>query len=393
MAAVELPKNSTFQEDIQLLTASLEAENKLGFYNEDSRRVAASVTKILNAITCASYFDNHYASITYNDITAGSTRTNSAYYSEDKMLFMGDELTTEDALHLMLLESDNTMANLLARVFGTKLGKLPSDLFRESIDNGIRLGTNPVSVDTTKAWLALGNGIAFIDCKNYDYSVVRKPKNTKGQEPSYGFIINRVWGNVVAQEWHSLNERGCVYHRAGNSYGWYGEDDDAKAGLWYQSLDTTTSVKVANGGTGLTSVAAGNFLVGSDNPDTNTLALVEKTPAEVAQMIGIVPGAEAALKLSRHTVDVSTSIEAFAESCEVGLTYFTTNADTPGLPSANYIYGTGMVMKRSDDFIYVELHSFNTSVYRCLCLSLHRRLPNWFVVLAQRVLYPARCGY
>lgn len=58
---------------------------------------------------------------------------------------------------------------------------------------------------------------------------------------------------------------------------------------------------------------------------------------------------------------VTGSVLDFALSCPEGLTNFVTSTDTTDLPtwSNNYCYGTGLVMKRTNAFCYVELHPYN----------------------------------
>lgn len=104
MAAAKLTSDGSFEDDIKALSNGK-------FYNENEVRVAASIAKILNAIVCAGQFDNHYCTVTTNDLVGGSGLT----------LEIGDKFTTYDALHIMMLLSDNTMATLLARDFGKRL--------------------------------------------------------------------------------------------------------------------------------------------------------------------------------------------------------------------------------------------------------------------------------
>lgn len=103
MAAVKLTKNGTFEDDIAMLDNGI-------YHNGDKVIVAASVIKMLVAITAVSRMSNQYASVNKDDLVGGSC--------VETLAVAGTVVTTFDALHIMLLASDNNMATLLARVYG-----------------------------------------------------------------------------------------------------------------------------------------------------------------------------------------------------------------------------------------------------------------------------------
>lgn len=86
----------------------------------------------------------------------------------------------------------------------------------------IRLGTNPVNGnDTPRAWLALGNGVAFINGGG----------NVTDQPNLYGIIASYcAAGFEIFQIWHS-QPTGVIYYRASN-------DADAWTMSWKQLIDT-----------------------------------------------------------------------------------------------------------------------------------------------------------
>ena len=75
------------------------------------------------------------------------------------------------------------------------------------------IGANPVTLDTDTpaTWKALGTGIAYINANG----VINSQPNT------YGFIENRVHGDIISQTWHSMNGYSDVLVRSGNADGWY----------------------------------------------------------------------------------------------------------------------------------------------------------------------------
>lgn len=87
------------------------------------------------------------------------------------------------------------------------------------------IGTNPIasiSEDTPEKWKELGTGIAYI-------SVAGLLNN---QPYTYGFIENRVSGNLVSQTFYSMSGSSTVWHRSGNSSGWY-----SGSANWVKNLD------------------------------------------------------------------------------------------------------------------------------------------------------------
>lgn len=139
----------------------------------------------------------------------------------------GDIISTEDALYIMLLISDNSLATMLARDFGSKL------IFD-------RIGKNPISEDTPSAWIAFGSGTIYID--NTD-TVVNRPINFRNNNipAAFGLVTSNVYGDLVTQEWRSMNSTNLVYHRAGSiNDGWYVKDENNK-GKWVQVLDENYS--------------------------------------------------------------------------------------------------------------------------------------------------------
>lgn len=103
MAVSKLTKGC-FDDDIAAL------ENGI-YYTGDVVHVAASTSKIVNALVTTRYMSNHKCSVNYDDLVGGSGIT----------FAVGDEISTIDAMNLMLAVSDNTMATMLARVYGTRM--------------------------------------------------------------------------------------------------------------------------------------------------------------------------------------------------------------------------------------------------------------------------------
>lgn len=196
------------------------------YYNKDYIRPALSVSKILTAIVATSMLDNHYCSINSNDIVGGSGLD---WYN-------GDKISMVDAMHIMLLCSDNTMATLLARDCGQRLDKK-------------YLGNNPVFEDTPKNWIAVGSGHCYVNASD---TVVTRPINENGVTTTAGVVINNVCGEFLVQEWHTPNNINRIYYRSGGlSSGWYDG-----VGAWVQSYNSNNTVPIINGGTGATTAAA-----------------------------------------------------------------------------------------------------------------------------------------
>lgn len=104
MGAVKLTSNGTLAEDMDCLSSGI-------FYNENEIRFAASATKIMTAIVVSSQLDNHLCSVVSDDIIGGSGHD----------FVVGDVISTNDAFYMMMLLSDNTMANMLARDCGKRM--------------------------------------------------------------------------------------------------------------------------------------------------------------------------------------------------------------------------------------------------------------------------------
>lgn len=126
MAGVILTDDGTFEQDIQQLEIG-----KRMYYNKDIVRFAASTTKIMTAIVLSSYLDNHFCSVVNDDIIGGSGHA----------FVAGDTISTNDALYMMLLISDNTMANMLARDCGRRM----SGVTKEWVTNEIASVSGTVS--------------------------------------------------------------------------------------------------------------------------------------------------------------------------------------------------------------------------------------------------------
>ena len=106
MAVAKLT-SGCFDDDIAAL------EN--GIYDTgDVIHAAASTSKIMNALLVTRYMSNHKCSVNYDDLVGGSGIT----------FAVGDEISTTDAMNLMLAVSDNAMATMLARVCGTRMAEL-----------------------------------------------------------------------------------------------------------------------------------------------------------------------------------------------------------------------------------------------------------------------------
>ena len=111
MAAAKLTENGSFEDDIEMLSNGV-------FFNENQTRVSASVVKVLAGIVVVSCLNNQYVSINVDDLVGGSAFRD----ANNNLVFpAGTVTTTYDALHIMLMISDNHMATLLARVYGRNL--------------------------------------------------------------------------------------------------------------------------------------------------------------------------------------------------------------------------------------------------------------------------------
>lgn len=84
--------------------------------NADTQVMPASITKLLTAVITVEYVATLQQSVMVkdSDLVGGSGQ---AFYE-------GDVVTIEQALHCMLLESSNTMANTVARVIGHEIKRL-----------------------------------------------------------------------------------------------------------------------------------------------------------------------------------------------------------------------------------------------------------------------------
>ena len=120
MMGVILTDDGNFEDDIAQLDASV---GEVVSYNSSTVRFAASTTKIMTAIALSSYLDNHFCSVVNEDIIGGSGHA----------FVAGDTISTNDALYMMMLLSDNTMANMLARDCGRRM----SGVTKEWVTNEI----------------------------------------------------------------------------------------------------------------------------------------------------------------------------------------------------------------------------------------------------------------
>lgn len=221
MMVVELTANGTFADDISRLDSSNPSYTK--GYNTDKVRVSASVAKILNAITAVPYLDNHYCAVSYNDLVGGSDKN----FTKSN----GDVFSTYDALHIMMMRSDNAMATLLARDCGSRM------------DNQY-MGTNiiPLTYDETydekddvAAWIAFGNGHVFV---NSSAKIKERPISENGDVvTANSLIISTVTGDVINQEWHTLNGAHRVYYRSGSeTNGWYKRSGQENSWIWQGTI-------------------------------------------------------------------------------------------------------------------------------------------------------------
>lgn len=221
MMVVELTANGTFADDISRLDSSNPSYTK--GYNTDKVRVSASIAKILNAITAVPYLDNHYCAVSHNDLVGGSDKN----FTKSN----GDVFSTYDALHIMMMRSDNAMATLLARDCGSRM------------DNQY-MGTNitPLIYDETynekddvAAWIAFGNGHVFV---NSSAKIKERPISENGDVvTANSLIISTVTGDVINQEWHTLNGAHRVYYRSGSeTNGWYKRSGQENSWIWQGTI-------------------------------------------------------------------------------------------------------------------------------------------------------------
>lgn len=115
------------------------------------------------------------------------------------------------------------------------------------IYNLLYIGDNPITStgnDTVANWIAKGNGYCFYSTANM----------ITDQPSQYGILINYTYGSEVFQLWH-CQPTGPLYIRAGNSSGW--------SGTWKKLFDSSQTIPVANGGTGVKTLASGAVLIGN----------------------------------------------------------------------------------------------------------------------------------
>lgn len=191
MGAVKLTKSGTFKEDIALLANGV-------YINKEHLVATASTAKIMTALVCAKYFDNHYCTVNTDDIVGGSAYGFTA----------GESLTIEDAMYLMMLVSDNTMATLLARNFAIYTIFSKSDMQRVQF---FGRDITTIETDTPKFWMEKGNGITYVG----------KTGVLNNQPVTYGFIQNIVFSNLIFQVLYAMNSNGWIYVRSGTANGWY----------------------------------------------------------------------------------------------------------------------------------------------------------------------------
>jgi hypothetical protein len=113
MIVVELTDNGSFADDI----ARLEDETRWTGFNVDEVIPTLSIAKIMTAIIAVANSENHLCTINYDDMVGGS---------QVDALAQGEVLTTYDAINLMMLESCNVSATLLARDIGRRLPRVDS---------------------------------------------------------------------------------------------------------------------------------------------------------------------------------------------------------------------------------------------------------------------------
>lgn len=93
------------------------------------------------------------------------------------------------------------------------------------------IGYNPLSSsdeDTPAFWKAQGTGIAYIG----------KSGLIKNQPYTYGYIVNRVYGNLISQTFIAMDGPGRTFHREGNANGWYSGSGD-----WPMYIDENHTFK------------------------------------------------------------------------------------------------------------------------------------------------------
>lgn len=94
------------------------------------------------------------------------------------------------------------------------------------------IGVNPIASieeDTPTNWAALGTGVAYI---NVDGLLNNQPY-------TYGFLENRVHNGLISQTFYPMNGNSPVWHRSGNSSGWY-----AGSANWVKSLDENNGIQI-----------------------------------------------------------------------------------------------------------------------------------------------------
>ena len=128
----------------------------------------------------------------------------------------------------------------------------------------------------------------------------------------------------------------------------------------------TGTLPVSKGGTGATTAAVARTNLGI-------------TPENIGALSA--SGTAAASKMLGAAEWVSGSILDFAESCNVGVTPFITQASTTDLPNSYYEYSMGFVYKRSANFIVIEVNPYNGSRGTARC-AYNSGWGSWYFDLA-----------
>lgn len=122
-----------------------------------------------------------------------------------------------------------------------------------AINNLISLpyNTEPTA-DTPAEWVKFGSFICYYSSGT---SVINKPS-------SYGTLIQIVapsstgdLSTTTIQQIWMRQGYGYVFTRAGNATGWNGSEDLSGANAWKRFYDNSSTIPIANGGTGATTVA------------------------------------------------------------------------------------------------------------------------------------------
>ena len=111
-------------------------------------------------------------------------------------------------------------------------------------NNLVGIGCNPESVigenDLPANWKALGIGVAYIS----DSTLT----SVNNQPTEYGYILNGVYGNLVAQTWFSYGSDTFIFKRSGTV-------SDNTWGDWVEGFSRYDVIPLGNGGTGATNAA------------------------------------------------------------------------------------------------------------------------------------------